>query len=435
MDEPLATNASQDAAAYAVPDLCQRALAAFQHLYRLVESDEPDLAVNVSFVTGRLALRRVAAEAARRLDAARAAPALALIDQASATSDARVAESWLPTFVERVLATVAPNDPPFDGAGAERSGRPPWAVVLAGGDGTRLQRLVDAVHGDGRPKQFATILGDRSLLRMTLDRVGRITSPERTVIVSVERHRTFLETEVGSEGYWILEQPDKRGTAAAVLWAALWLAHRDPAATMIVLPSDHHLTDPAAVARHLFALAAHADAEPGRLVLLAAVPSGPDPAYGWVEMGNVVAVAGAHVIRAVRRFVEKPSPSVALAMLRHGWLWNTFMVVGRAAAFIDAGNRHLPWLMAPLTAAAQALGTDRADVALQSAFARMQAADFSRDVLELMPGQLGVSALRDGEWADLGTAERVAAVIGRPRAPTSTGERPLLVGASSKFHE
>jgi DNA-binding response OmpR family regulator len=64
-----------------------------------------------------------------------------------------------------------------------------WAVVLAGGEGRRLRPLVRHVHGDLRPKQYARLAGPRSLLEQTLDRTARLVPPDRTVLVSVQRHR------------------------------------------------------------------------------------------------------------------------------------------------------------------------------------------------------------------------------------------------------
>ena len=51
-----------------------------------------------------------------------------------------------------------------------------WAIVLAGGDGIRLQGLTRKIDGDGRPKQFCRIFGDRSLLSHTREHLKPMTS-------------------------------------------------------------------------------------------------------------------------------------------------------------------------------------------------------------------------------------------------------------------
>src|ERR1044071_6116704 len=72
-----------------------------------------------------------------------------------------------------------------------------WAVVLAGGEGVRLRPLVRHLYGDERPKQFSPLLGPRTLLRQTLDRVGLLMPPERTVVVNLQAHARYLDREFG----------------------------------------------------------------------------------------------------------------------------------------------------------------------------------------------------------------------------------------------
>jgi CTP:molybdopterin cytidylyltransferase MocA len=93
-----------------------------------------------------------------------------------------------------------------------------WAVVLAGGEGTRLRPLVRHLCGDERPKQFSPLLGARTLLRQTLDRVGLLIPLERTVVVTLQAHARYLERELGEKPRpLVLNQPESRGTAAGIL--------------------------------------------------------------------------------------------------------------------------------------------------------------------------------------------------------------------------
>src|SRR5258705_13979816 len=115
-----------------------------------------------------------------------------------------------------------------------------WAVVLAGGEGVRLRPLVRRAFGDERPKQFCALLGPRTLLRQTLDRVGRLIPPDRTVVVGLESHERYLAQGFGEPGGPpVLKQPQSRGTSAASLFAAQWVSAQDPRATAVFFPTSH----------------------------------------------------------------------------------------------------------------------------------------------------------------------------------------------------
>jgi mannose-1-phosphate guanylyltransferase len=116
---------------------------------------------------------------------------------------------------------------------------------------------VRRVCGDERPKQFVPLLGTRTLLRQTLDRVAPLIPPERTVVVGLESHARYLAGELGGRsGPTVLKQPENRGTAAGVLFAAQWIDARDPRATMVCFPSDHFISDEAAFRTHVADVAA-----------------------------------------------------------------------------------------------------------------------------------------------------------------------------------
>src|SRR5262245_10853882 len=117
----------------------------------------------------------------------------------------------------------------------EHASRHLWAIVLAGGEGVRLRPLVRLLCGDERPKQYAPVLKRRTLLGQTLDRVARLVPPERTVVVTLEKHARYVAAELlQTSRPWILAQPENRGTAAGVLFPAHWIHAQDPEATVVV---------------------------------------------------------------------------------------------------------------------------------------------------------------------------------------------------------
>jgi mannose-1-phosphate guanylyltransferase len=279
-----------------------------------------------------------------------------------------------------------------------------WAVILAGGEGTRLAPLVRRIHPDGRPKQFAVLTGSRSLLRQTLDRAAFAVPRERTVIVATKSHAPFLADEfLRGDAAKVLMQPCDRGTAAGILLPIHWISWRDPDAVVAVFPSDHYVADDVAFMRHVEALAGAAVRHPSRIFLVGARPDGPETGYGWIEPGSELERG----LRSVRCFREKPDAAAASACMERGGLWNTFVLVAKVSAILEAGRRALPALHATLEDIRLSAGTDLEERAIERAYAAASPANFSQSVLERSAQNLAVSTLPELSWSDWGTPERV----------------------------
>ncbi len=286
---------------------------------------------------------------------------------------------------------------------------PLWAVVLAGGDGIRLQPLTRRLYGEPRPKQFAALIGTRSLLRQTLDRVALAIPPRQTVVVTRRAHAQYTAREIrGPGGPTVLAQPADRGTAAGVLFPAHWIAWQDPGAVVAVFPSDHFIVEEATFMAHVAEVAAGVERSADKIVLLGAQPTAADPEYGWIEPGEDQGWTAGSPVRTVRRFLEKPSPETAKVCLDGGWLWNTFILIARVGALVEAGRRYVPELHDRLARLRPFLGTTHEPWAIEQAFALAPKASFSRAVLEPCPSNLAVSRLPPVTWSDWGAPGRVA---------------------------
>jgi mannose-1-phosphate guanylyltransferase len=314
-----------------------------------------------------------------------------------------------------------------------------WALVLAGGNGDRLRSLTLAIDGDSRPKQFSRMYGKLSLLDHTRARLRPIFPDGRTLFVVTRDHEPFYRDQLAdADEARVLVQPENRGTGVAIILGLIQALWRDRDAVLAVFPSDHFIANDAAFRSTVRAAVASARRHTDRLVLVGAEPRGAEIEYGWIEPGEAMAEPGNAPLFSVRRFWEKPRLEKARELLATGSVWNTFITVGHADAFLGLLASTVPATLARIVSA---LPRRRLD----DAYRNGATVDFSRDVLTRAPQRLLV--LRDAEsgWTDLGNVLRVLETLtenriepdwlrrlrrfgeqsGNPVASTLTGRVPL----------
>jgi mannose-1-phosphate guanylyltransferase len=275
-----------------------------------------------------------------------------------------------------------------------------WALVLAGGDGTRLQSLTRVIAGAPIPKQYCRIVGDRSLLETTLERIAPVVPPERTLAIVNRGHLKLALPQVATLPQSnVLVQPRNLDTGPGILVSLLELARRDAEATVAIFPSDHDIRSEAAFRRHVIQMVHLVDEHPDKIALLGARPDRPETGYGYIAPGPRIEGSGA-AFRVVA-FHEKPARTLAAHIIRRGGLWNSFVMVGRVARLIELLREVRPDDVARLAP----LAADP-DV-LDPAYARIPSWNFSRNFLARVPQHLVVARADDLGWSDWGTPEAI----------------------------
>jgi mannose-1-phosphate guanylyltransferase len=296
---------------------------------------------------------------------------------------------------------------PFRGTFPQEPGKL-WAVVLAGGEGTRVSALTRGPAGEPIPKQYCAFGTDQPLLRWALRRAEAVVPRSRILVVVVERHRRFWrETFVDLPQENIVVQPLNKGTAPGVLLAALDVVlRRDRDARLLVLPADHHVESEDVLRRAMLA-AARAVIRPGApLVLLGMAGEDADREYGWILPSGGPSVG----IRAVLSFVEKPATERSRELAGSGALANSLIFAFRGRTLVRLYRKALPELLRVLVPVVRA-GCQEAS--LREVYDEIPSCDFSRAVLERCSSSLAVLAVPPCGWSDLGTPSRLVRFLGR----------------------
>jgi mannose-1-phosphate guanylyltransferase len=266
-----------------------------------------------------------------------------------------------------------------------------WAVILAGGSGTRFWPL-STPHN---PKQLLPLAGERSTAEDAVDRLEGLVPRERVLVVSGANLAPKLQQRLGLDPANVLVEPRAASTGPALVWATWEAARRDPDAEVLSLHADWVVEDPAAFRRTADA-ALRAARTHDRLVTVGMVPSRPETGYGYIVPAQRLE-DGAWT---VGRFSEKPDAATALDLMAAGALWNSGLFAWTAAKLLEEIERYTPEVAVPLPA----LG--RGDVA--GFFRAVTPISIDVGLLE----RSGSVAVVKGAfaWDDVGTWEALARV-------------------------
>ena len=315
-----------------------------------------------------------------------------------------------------------------------------WALILAAGEGSRLRDLTSNASGEAVPKQFCTLLGGPTLLENTIRRAGSFALPGNISVIVSEQHRAWWQRELQAvPAANIVVQPRNRGSGNGVLLQLLQVAHRDPHALVVLLPSDHFVAEESVLTRSIQSALATVRANPLQLVLL-----GMRPAYADSQLGYIMPAAESAAARLpgagalpVTEFIEKPVLPLARQLIARGALWNAFIVAASAAALLRMYAQLLPGVVGAMR---EALADEQDPArALAALYERLPTVDFSRDLLcECAALQLRVLPVPLCGWSDLGTPECVARVLAHlpdlPRSTQQCREPGVPVNLASNFH-
>ena len=301
-----------------------------------------------------------------------------------------------------------------------------YGLILAGGRGTRFwprSRKRSA-------KQVLNVVGRRSLIQATVDRLAPLIPPERIWVLTNDHLReTIVEQLPEVPAAQVLAEPAQRNTAPAIGLAAQILGSIDPEAVMGVFPADHVVSKPARYRAEV--RAAFKAAAGGRLMVVGIAPRWAETGYGYVEFPRGTAAGGRQPL-PVRRFHEKPTPARAKRYLAAGnYYWNSGMFFWRAGTLLEELRHSLP-KTATLLASLPPFGNRHFPARLKQVFPLCENISIDFAVMEKSSNVSGIAAADFG-WNDVGSWNAVYELLARDGQGNSVGPDTVCLDSHHNF--
>jgi mannose-1-phosphate guanylyltransferase len=213
-----------------------------------------------------------------------------------------------------------------------------WAVIMAGGYGERFWPM----SRRKRPKQLLPIVGDKTMIQQTVERLRPIIADARIMVVTNREQAALVRKQLPRVKH-VIAEPVGRNTAPCIALATAMITRLDPQAVIVVVPADSWVGDAEkyrCVVGESLALAPQQDV----LITIGIQPTSPHTGYGYIQVGAEMKASGleTHFWKA-NRFVEKPDGATATAFLASGdYRWNAGMFVWSARSIWQAFQRLQP---------------------------------------------------------------------------------------------
>jgi len=293
-----------------------------------------------------------------------------------------------------------------------------WGLVLAGGDGKRLQSYVQQLKGEQLPKQFVNFIGQRSMLEHTFHRAEKLIPSEQILTIVSKQHLEHVEVrrQLSSRPVEaVVVQPMNKDTGPGILLPLMFLYKRNPEAIVAVFPSDHFILEEERFIDHVHRAAQAVRHNPMRMILLAIEAYEPETEYGYVVPKQEQRRLCHFGTKSVSAFIEKPKRDLALQVMMAGGLWNTMTMVFKLDTLLDLVRKVHPAIYLKFCRLLEAIGTTGERRSIEDLYEVLEPLNFSKAIMERIaeryPESVSVLPVSRVLWSDWGSQERVLQVL------------------------
>lgn len=283
-----------------------------------------------------------------------------------------------------------------------------YVAIMAGGAGTRFWPASRRQY----PKQLLNLVGERTMLQATVDRLDGYIGQDQLLILTNESLVESIASQLPDlPKESIVGEPAKRDTAPCIGLAAVLFLARDPDATMVVMPADHVIQPTDLFQQCLQQAVEFVNADPQQIVTLGVQPTYPAEVFGYIEHGLEPISGSRFPIFPVRRFLEKPSREKAIRFLEMGnFCWNSGIFVWKAKTIMDAIEEYEPQMYQHLINIQGSIGTAQFQQVLEAEFSAIEPKSIDFAVMEHYPHIAMIEA--PFQWNDLGNWSAIETLKG-----------------------
>ncbi|MAE39150.1 MAG: mannose-1-phosphate guanylyltransferase [Euryarchaeota archaeon] len=303
-------------------------------------------------------------------------------------------------------------------------------VIMAGGRGTRFW----PVSRKSNPKQMLNLIGEKSLLQMTVDRLSGIEFVSDIYVVTNSELAERIKNEVSGllDEKNIILEPSGKNTAPAIGLVAFHLSKENENSVMGVFPADHLISNHETFSESLQLAAETAISENG-LVTLGINPAYPSTGYGYIQVDKNDTGLPDGVFN-VDSFIEKPDSNLAIKYLDSGnYLWNSGMFVWKVSSFLKALKLHMPNQFEHLEKIGKSVGTDDYNNVLSNSWENIEPESVDYGMLEKSDNVLVVEGSFD--WNDIGSWNSIYEISEKDSEGNAfKGDVIILEGINNLIH-
>ena len=280
-----------------------------------------------------------------------------------------------------------------------------YALIMAGGKGTRFW----PESTERKPKQYLNLLGDKSLLKQTIDRLEGFTEPKNAFVVTVKTQEGLIKKDM--EGKLpvsnIVFEPSGRNTAPCILLSLAELLEKGASLDDVVtiMPSDHVILNEKGF-RATLEKATYQSIKHNSIVVIGIQPHFPHTGYGYIEKGEKKEDENGDLFK-VQSFKEKPSKEKAIDYLKSGqYFWNAGLFISKIGVLLDEFKKHAPAIYSYFSEIQKLL---KKRESIDSTYSLLKSESIDYAVMEKSQRVMVVPA--EFDWSDLGSWEALEEVL------------------------